>query len=216
MTEPDEKTLPGPHPRALFVSIDGIDGVGKSTQIERLSDHLRQAGQQVVQVRDPGGTPLGDRLRQLLLESDCPMHRRSEAMLFMASRCELIESIIKPALAAGKTVISDRYLLANVVYQSVGGDVTAEQLWTLGRLASGGLDPDLTILLDMPAAAAMQRLGRPTDRMESRGLEYLETVRTAFLTQLPHCGSTTQVVNADQNPDEIAAQIRAIVDKFGS
>ena len=99
-------------------------------------------------------------------------------MLFMASRCEMIEKTIRPALAAGKTVISDRFLLANVVYQSIGGDVSAERLWQMGRWANDGLVPDLTLLLDMPATAAMRRLDGPADRMERRGIAYLN--RSAF------------------------------------
>ncbi len=120
-------------------------------------------------VRDPGTTPIGDQLRELLLGSGLHMHRRTEAMLFMASRCEMIETTIRPALAAGKTVISDRFLLANVVYQSIGGDVSADLLWQLGQLANDGIEPDLTILLDMPASAAIKRIDRPADRMEQRG-----------------------------------------------
>ncbi len=199
---------------ALFLSLDGIDGVGKSTQIQRLAKHLTGAGHNVLSVRDPGGTKIGTKLRSILLESDCEMHRRTEAMLFMASRCELIETVLRPALAAGKTVISDRFLLANVVYQSIGGDVPAEQLWQLGNLANNGLRPDLTILLDMPAQSAMQRIDRPADRMESRGVAYLESVREAFLNQLPHASDQTIVVNADQDVDQVSDEMLQAVDEI--
>ncbi len=97
-------------------------------------------------MQDPGSTKVGSKLRALLLESDLDLHRRTEAMLFMASRCEMIETTIRPALRSGTSVISDRFLLANVVYQSIGGEVSAEQLWQMGRWANNGLQPDLTTL----------------------------------------------------------------------
>ncbi len=201
-------------PTPLFITLDGIDGVGKTTQITRLSEHLGSLGHQVLCVRDPGGTAIGSRLRAILLESDCEMHRRTEAMLFMASRCELIETILRPAKEAGKTIISDRFLLANVVYQSIGGEVTAEQLWQMGNWAGGGFRPDLTLLLDMPAAAATKRFDQPADRMESRGVEYLSAVRQAFLDQLPHSSTATAIVNADQTAEEVSKELLTVVDAF--
>ncbi|EMI58496.1 dTMP kinase [Rhodopirellula sallentina] len=195
-----------------FFAFDGIDGVGKSTQIDRLADLLRQQGRDVLVVRDPGSTEIGLRLREILLGGEMQMHRRTEAMLFMASRCEMIESVLRPALKAGKTVISDRFLLANVVYQSTcdrGGvaPVTPEELWKLGRLACGNLNPDLTLLLDMPVETAFARLGAETDRMESRGPEYLDRVRSAFLEQLPHTGGKGVVISAEGSVDEVASRI---------
>ncbi|TWU60530.1 Thymidylate kinase [Rubripirellula tenax] len=196
----------------LFLSLDGIDGVGKSTQIGRLADHLTSRGHDVLCVRDPGTTTVGTRVREILLDSDIVMHRRTEAMLFMASRCEMIETLIRPALAAGKTVISDRFLLSTVVYQSIGGDVPPDWLWTIGRLASGDLSPDITIVLDMPAVDAMARIDRPADRMEARGVEYLESVRQAFLKQLPHASEKTAVIDANQNADQVAQDVRTVLE----
>ncbi len=194
--------------RSLFITLDGIDGVGKSTQIERLAEHLIGLGRDVLTVRDPGTTDVGVKLREILLDSQLEMHRRTEAMLFMASRCEMVESVIRPALLAGKTVISDRFLLSTVVYQSIGGSVPPTDLWQLGRLANDGVGPDLTILLDMSAAESIKRMKGPADRMEKRGEEYLELVRQAFLKQLPDSSETTVVIDASQTPDEVADQIR--------
>ncbi len=196
---------PGNSP--LLITLDGIDGVGKSTQIKRLTEHLQSQGREVLAVRDPGSTPIGMRLRQLLLESDLEMHRRTEAMLFMASRCEMVETTIQPALAAGQTVISDRFLLANVVYQSGGGKASPELLWKLGRLANGGLTPTITLLLDMPAAESMNRFDGPADRMEKRGEDYLEAVRQAFLKELPHSSPHTAIINAAQSEQAVADEI---------
>ncbi|QDT06054.1 Thymidylate kinase [Rubripirellula lacrimiformis] len=198
----------------ILISLDGIDGVGKSTQILRLADHLGRLGHDVLCVRDPGTTDVGTRLRELLLDSDLTMHRRTEAMLFLASRCEMIETVIAPAMAAGKTVISDRFLLSTVVYQSVGGEVSPQQLWDLGRLANGAVAADMTILLDMPAVDSMARIQGPADRMESRGVDYMESVRQAFLDQLPHASGTTAVVDAGQGPDQVADQIQIAMDDF--
>jgi len=190
-----------------FITLDGIDGVGKSTQIEKLADHLRVRGSDVVTVRDPGTTPAGTRLREILLDGDIEMHRRTEALLFLASRCEMVETVIRPALEAGRTVISDRFLLSTVVYQSVGDGVDPDLLWKMGDLADGGLRPDHTILLDMPAAESVRRIDRAADRMESRGVEYLESVRQAFLTQLPRASERTSIIDASKSVDEVATAI---------
>ncbi|NND98413.1 MAG: dTMP kinase [Pirellulaceae bacterium] len=197
-----------------FITLDGIDGVGKSTQIAKLADHLSSIGDEVLTVRDPGSTEIGQRLRAILLDSQLEMHRRTEAMLFMASRCEMIEKTIRPALQSGKSVISDRFLLANVVYQSIGGDVSADTLWELGHLANDGMRPDLTVVLDMPAREAIKRLDGPADRMESRGVEYMESVRQAFLEQLPRSSEQTVVINADQDPAAVTAEMLGAVDRM--
>lgn len=204
-------------PPPPFVSVDGIDGVGKSTQIERLSSYLKAAGYPGIVTRDPGSTEIGGRLRQILLEGDLKIHRRTEAMLFMASRCEMIETIIAPALHSGQSVISDRFLLATVVYQSTvlsGEGVSPELLWKMGQLANNGMRPDLTILLDMPASESMKRIHGPTDRMESRGVDYMESVRQAFLAQLPQASDQTVVINAAQSPDQVTSDINDAVKAF--
>lgn len=199
------------HRRGQLITLDGIDGTGKSTQIGMLGEFLSSSGLDVLCVRDPGSTPVGAKLREILLASELHMHRRTEAMLFMASRCEMVESILEPALAEGRIVISDRFLLANVVYQSVGGQASPELLWRLGRLANNDLEPDLTILLDMPVEVAVKRLDRPADRMEKRGMEYMRSVRAAFLEQLSNVGGDGVVVDASRPMDVVAAEIRQIV-----
>lgn len=191
----------------MFITLDGIDGGGKSTQAARLSDHLRAGGHRVLNVRDPGGTPTGEAIRGLLLDSQLSMHRRSEALLFIAARCELVERQIRPAIADGVIVISDRFLLANVVYQSVDSELDPDELWRIGDWANGGLRPDLTLLLDMPAEASLARLDRPADRMEARGLEYMEKVRREFLNQLPKAAAATAVIDAAQAPDLVHRDI---------
>lgn len=194
----------------MFFSFDGVDGVGKSTQIRLLADALRQQGQEVVTCRDPGSTALGERLRDILLNHHgAPIHRRSEMLLYMAARAQLVEEVIRPALTAGKTVISDRYLLANVVYQAHGGGLSADDVWEVGRVTVAGLMPDLVFLLDMPAERAAQRIQRQPDRMEAQGLEYLERVRQGFLTEAARFPSQIAVINADQPIEAIHAAVLA-------
>lgn len=191
----------------MFIAFDGIDGAGKSTQIQMLVEHLNATSQQHVAVRDPGSTAAGEAIRGLVLDSDLQMHRRCEAMLYMAARSQLVEERIRPALEAGDWVVSDRFLLANVVYQSVRGGEDPELLWKLGEIATAGIRPDLTLLLDIPATDAMQRLTRPADRMESRGIEYLEAVRNAFLTHVPRAGYRYEIIDANQSIPHMHQQI---------
>lgn len=193
----------------MFIAFDGIDGAGKSTQIARLVEAFRAAGREVVSVRDPGSTAAGEAIRALVLDSELEMHRRCEALLYMAARSQLVEERIRPALDAGKVVVSDRYLLANVVYQSASGGESAELLWQLGEVAIAGVRPDLTVLLDLPAELALSRINRPADRMESRGVEYLAAVREGFRRHLPRASQQTLIVDAAQSIDAMAATIRA-------
>ena len=135
------------------------------------------------------------------------MHRRCEALLYMAARSQLVEEQIRPALEAGKIVVCDRFLLANVVYQSVSGGESAETLWQLGVIATGGLVPDLTLVLDIPAEQAMARIDRPADRMESRGVAYMEAVRQGFLREVEHVGGRHAVVDATRGLEEVADRV---------
>ena len=167
-------------PRAAFIVLDGLDGTGKSTQCRLLADRLRVAGREVVTCVDPGGTALGAQLRELLLHHRGDIAPACEALLFMASRAQLVHEVIRPALDAGRIVVSDRFLLANVVYQGYGAGLDIERLWQAGRFSSDGLEPDMTLVLDMEVGAAEERRGRPADRMESRGREFQQRERDGF------------------------------------
>ena len=192
----------------MFVSFDGVDGTGKSTQVELFVAWLREQGREVVQCRDPGATPLGDELRKILLHrADLNLRRRSEMLLYMAARAQLVEEVIRPALAAGKTVVSDRFLLANIVYQGYAGGLEMDSIRQVGRVATDGLAPDLTLVLDMPAAAAAARIGRELDRMESQGLAYLEAVRQGFLKEAPRLENRVLIVDAQGTRDEVHARV---------
>lgn len=194
----------------MFLSFDGVDGAGKSTQIRLLCEVLRGRGRDVLACRDPGSTALGERLRELLLDHHgMAIHPRAEMLLYMAARAQLVEEVIRPALADGKVVVSDRYLLANVVYQAHGGGLEPDDVWRVGSVTVGGLMPDLVLLLDMPADKAAARIRRTADRMESRGLEYLERVRQGFLTEAARFPHQVVVINADQPVEAIHAEVMA-------
>jgi len=132
----------------------------------------------------------------------------AEALLFMASRAELLERVIRPALASGSLVLSDRYVLANVVYQGHAGGLNVDALWTIGHAAAGGLEPDLTVILDLPVDAAQARRGRDPDRMESRQRDYHERVRRGFLTEASRQPDRIAVVSAAGSIDEVQSRIR--------
>ena len=198
----------------MFFSFDGVDGVGKSTQIRLLADALRQRGHDVVTCRDPGSTALGERLREILLHHHgTQIHRRSEMLLYMASRAQLVEEVIRPALEAGKIVISDRYLLANVVYQAHAGGLNPDDIWRVGEVAVAGVMPRLVLLLDMPAERAARRIERQPDRMEAQGLQFLEAVRQGFLTEARRRPQQILVLDADRPPAAIHADVLLEVER---
>ena len=200
--------MPGP-----FFTLDGLDGTGKSTQCRLLADVLKVRGLDVVTCADPGGTPIGHDLRELLLHSKHPIDMTCEALLFMASRAQLVAEVIRPALAAGKAVVSDRFLLANVVYQGHAGGLDVDMLWTVGNLATGGLTPDRTFLLDVPLEVTMRRRKPKPDRLESRGEPFFAQVRAGFLAEAKR-RAEIRIIDATASIEEIHADIVRHVDEF--
>ncbi|HKB02964.1 MAG TPA: dTMP kinase [Gemmataceae bacterium] len=199
---------------APFLSLDGIDGTGKSTQCRLLVEWLNASGVEAVASADPGGTPLGDQLRQILLSTRAELSDRAEALLFMASRAELVARIIRPALEAGRVVVSDRFVTANVAYQGHAGGLAPNDLWEVGGFATGGLFPDLTIILDLPVTLAATRRGRSADRMEGRGEGYLERVRQGFLAEAARRPDRFWIVDAGPGVREVQGRLRQVVGDF--
>jgi len=193
--------------RNPFIALDGLDGTGKSTQCRLLAQWLREHGMEVKECADPGGTAVGDVVRQLLLDHRQEMTLPCEAFLFMASRAQLTAEVIRPALAAGRAVVCDRYLLANVVYQGHAGGLDPELLWEIGRLSTGGLEPDLTLVLDLPPEAALARRDRPADRMESRDADYQRRVREGFLSEARRRPDRIRVLDASAPIERIHERI---------
>ncbi len=200
----------------MFYSFDGIDGVGKTTQMDLFCQWLRDRGAELVICRDPGSTPLGERIREILLHSDAdtPIGRRAEMLLYMAARAQLVDAVIAPALAAGQTVVSDRFLLANLVYQGHAGGLDLDDIRQVGAVAVAGVRPDAVFLLDMSPSAADTRLRRSLDRMENQGADSRQKLRTGFLAEAARAESRIHVIDADQPIETVQAEIRAIAERL--
>ena len=164
-----------------FIVLDGPDGCGKSTQVRLLAEVLEQTGIETISLRDPGGTNIGEQIRQILLRNDNQaMSVRCEALLYMASRAQLYEESIKPALAAGKCVICDRWLSSTYAYQAVAGKIGVEWLEQLAAASLERIWPDMTIIIDVPSETGLQRVGPIPDRMEEKSADFHQRVRQAF------------------------------------
>lgn len=167
----------------MLIVLEGPEAVGKSTQMRRLEAWLRDSKLDVVSVREPGGTPVGDELRRIVLDPASSLSARSEALLFMASRAELVDRVIQPALAANRTVLVDRFFLSTYAYQISGRGLDEADVRAANHLATGGVVPDVTLLLQLPMAEAMARLRRRPagpDRMEQSSQEFHQRVAAAF------------------------------------
>ncbi len=199
----------------MFFSFDGIDGAGKSTQIKLFCEWLGERGERVVACRDPGSTPLGEAVRSLLLDRpDLAISRRAEALLYMAARAQLVEQIIRPALERGEAVVSDRFLLANVVYQGHAGGLDVEQIWQIGAIATGGLEPDLTFVLDLSPEAAARRMKRQLDRMESQGDDFRHRLREGFRLEAARRPDKIQLIDADRPIEVVQSEIRRAAERL--
>jgi dTMP kinase len=194
-----------------FISLDGPDGAGKSTQCRLLAAWLRSLSWAVVECADPGGTALGAQLRNILLNHKGSMALPCEALLFMASRAQLIDEVIRPALTSGQMVVSDRFLLANVVYQGHAGGLDPARLWEVGLFAAGGLEPDLTLVLDLQLEVSLARRKASADRMESRGADYHGRVRDGFLAEAKWRPDRIRAIDASMSADAVQEAIRSEV-----
>lgn len=200
----------------MFITIDGGDGCGKSTQIGILAKHLTSLGREVVVCRDPGSTDLGVAIRSLLLNqgelNPCP---ESELFLFMAARAQMVDRIIAPALAEGSIVLADRFLLSSLVYQGFAGGIAPETILQMGKIAARGILPDLTIVLDISTSAAFARLRRPLDRIESKGREFHEKIRSGFIQGanfwIQQTGRDTFVLDSSLPLKDVSKKIAAEV-----
>lgn len=197
--------------RAKFITFEGVDGAGKSTHLAWFAETLRQRGMDVLVTREPGGTPLGERLREILLSQ--PMQAQTEALLMFAARMEHIELVIKPALQRGTWVVSDRFTDASFAYQGGGRGVPGEKLEQLEQWVHGGFQPDLTLLFDIPVEVARQRLSNnPTlDRFEQEQGSFFEKVRTAYLDRFRKDPGRITLIDASKTPDEVKAGLEQAI-----
>lgn len=212
-------TAPG-----VLVVFEGTEGVGKSTQLRRLAKRLSQQGVVVQSVREPGGTPLGDEIRRLVLDTPGAMEPRAEALLFMASRAQLVSTVIRPALARGELVLADRFFLSTYAYQIGGRGLVESEIRSANAVATGGLIPSLTVLLSLPIVESLQRMharpGQGPDRIESADANFHRRVAESFAAfaqpewqaSHPEAGLIVQV-DAAGSEDEVEARVYAAVYK---
>jgi dTMP kinase len=198
----------------LFISFEGIDGVGKSTQADALEEFVRERGREVVRSLEPGGTELGQEIRHLLLHRKGDVSPRSEALLYAADRAHHVATKIRPALEAGKVVIVDRYLDSSVAYQGAGRELETKEVRDLSLWATNGLLPDVTVLLDLDPAVARDRrdqTGTEPDRLEREKIEFFSAVRKCYLELAANEPDRFLVIDATLSQDEIQKLIRARV-----
>lgn len=200
----------------MFISFEGIDGSGKSTQVRLLAEALEEEGYDVIRVREPGGTPLGESIRRILLDGSRDISNRTELLLFSAARTQLVEDVIRPALGDSAIVLADRFFDSTTAYQG-GGRGIADQAWIrdFQMFVTGGLVPDLTFFLDVDPETAAGRLvqseteGKPRvpDRMEEAGVSFFERVRSAYLDMAENEPDRFIVLHGDRKQDKLHREI---------
>lgn len=198
--------------KSRFITFEGIDGAGKSSQIAAAVALIESRGIPVVQTREPGGTPLGEKLRELLLHES--MHLETEAMLMFAARREHLAALIEPSLAAGKWVVSDRFTDATYAYQVGGRGLDEARFSALEHWVHPHLQPDLTLIFDLDPAVAARRLagtGNAPDRFEREKADFFERVRNAYLRRAAADPCRVKVIDASQTPDEIRKELQEIL-----
>lgn len=193
----------------LFVTLEGIDRSGKTTQARLLCEAL---GDRALAVREPGGTMVGERVRELLKDTTILVEGRTEALLFAAARAELVSEVIRPALDDGKIVVSDRFLDSSLAYQGGARGLGVEEVARVNEFATGGIRPDVTILLDLTPAAAAARAGVELDRFEREGIRLQEEVRATYSELAARDPDRWVVIEADREPDAIHRDVLAVVE----
>jgi dTMP kinase len=197
-----------------FIVVEGIDGSGKSTVAARVADELARRGRKVLRTREPGGTPLGEKIRALLLDArNSEMLPFTELFLYMASRAQLVDEIIRPSLRKGIDVVCDRYYYSTAAYQGAAGRVGIPTVLSVAEKIAKFQRPDLVALLDLDPAVARRREGIRNDRVESKGLEYQKRVRAGFLRLARRDRSRVRVIDADRPADDVFRDVRKAVDR---
>lgn len=198
--------------RACFITLEGLDGAGKSTHVQWLTEQLQQRGISVLCTREPGGTALGERIRDLVLTE--PMHLKTETLLMFAARCEHVESVIKPALAAGQWVLCDRFTDASYAYQGGGRELGAANIAVLEKWVHADLQPDRTWLFDVPLAIARDRLAstRELDRFEQEGAAFFERTRAAYHERARQHPERLRIIDSTLSIESVRAGLRDEID----
>ena len=197
--------------KGLFITFEGVDGCGKSTQMDLLAQYLKQKGHDVILTREPGANGLGEKIREILLNYKGEVSDRCESFLFLADRAQNIDIIVKPAVTEGKIVLCDRHTDSTVAYQGYGRGLDLDRINKLNTLATNGMKPDLTFVFDIDTDTSMERVGKNKDRMESAGLEFQKKVRNGYLELAKKEPERIKVVDASKSIEEIHEQVISLI-----
>lgn len=200
---------------SLFITFEGADGCGKTTQIELLNKYLQQKGFKTLVTREPGAKGLGEKLREILLNYDGEVSPNCESFLFLADRAQHVDCVIKPALKDGVIVLCDRHTDSTVAYQGYGRQLDIAQIKKLNEIAVNGLKPDLTIVFDIDIETSMQRVGKTKDRMESAGMDFFNRVRNGYLAIAKEEPNRVKVINSADTIERIHEKVVEEVNLIG-
>ncbi len=200
--------------KGLFITFEGADGCGKTTQLKLAAEYLQEKGQSVLITREPGAKGLGEKLRDILLNYDGIVSDRCESFLFLADRAQHIDTIVLPAVDAGKIVLCDRHIDSTAAYQGYGRGQDLDQINSLNMIATNNRKPDLTIVFDIDADTSMQRVGEQKDRMESAGIEFFNRVRDGYLKIAQKEPDRVKVLDASKSIDEIHQDVIKLINSL--
>ena len=200
--------------KGLFITFEGADGCGKTTQIELLKKYLENKGESVVLTREPGARGLGEKLREILLNYDGEVSPMCESFLFLADRAQHVDCIIKPAVKDGKIILCDRHTDSTVAYQGYGRGLDMDRIHKLNSIATSGLKPDLTIVFDVDIETSMQRVGKEKDRMESAGVDFFNRVRRGYLEIAKNEPKRVKVIDSSDTIECIHKKVVELVEKL--
>lgn len=197
--------------QGLFITFEGPDGCGKTTQMKLLAEYFTKNGKEVVLTREPGGKGLGEKVREILLNYDGEVSDRCESFLFLADRAQNIDIIVNPAVKQGKIVLCDRHIDSTVAYQGYGRGLDIERINMLNNLATNGKKPDLTFVFDVDVETSMKRVGKEKDRMESAGIDFHNRVRQGYLELAKQEPQRIKVIDATKSIEEIHKKVVSLI-----
>ena len=200
--------------KGLFITFEGIDGCGKTTQLNMLNKYLQDKGYETVLTKEPGGKGLGEKIRNILLNYDGEVSDRCESFLFLADRAQNIDLIVNPAIRQGKIVLCDRHTDSTLAYQGYGRELDLAQIKKLNDLATNGRKPDITFIFDVSLETSSKRVGKDKDRMEKSGKDFFQRVRNGYLKIAQNEPQRVKVINSEKSIDEVFVQVLKYINEI--